>query len=132
MNTLSVKSDVLGAATSFLCLLHCIATPLFFLVDSCATNGCCEASPVWWKQFDILFVLISFVAVYRSIKISRRRIIQILFSISWIVLLGIVMNEQFHWMSIHENFIFVPTLSLIALHLYNRKDCKCAGDTCCS
>ncbi|AZQ63297.1 MerC domain-containing protein [Flammeovirga pectinis] len=131
MNSLTLKSDFLGALTSFLCLLHCIATPFLFIVDSCNTSGCCEASPVWWKQFDLLFVFISFIAVYRSIKLSKKQLIQSLFAISWLGLFFIVLNEQLQFISLHENLIFVPSISLIVLHIYNKRDCRCSGKTCC-
>ena len=34
MKSVIVKSDVLGAASSALCLIHCLATPLLFFYST--------------------------------------------------------------------------------------------------
>lgn len=69
------KPDVFGAFASTLCLLHCIATPLLFIVHSCSIGGC-SATPVWWKSIDYLFLVISFFAIYRSTQTTTSTFIK--------------------------------------------------------
>lgn len=52
--------------------------------------------------------------------------------ISWAVLAGILLNEKLTLLEIPEAAIYFPTVALVALHLYNRKYCQCAGKNCCS
>ena len=46
------NSDTFGALASTLCLIHCILTPLLYVL------------PLWWKGLNLVFLLISFFAVY--------------------------------------------------------------------
>ena len=40
------ESDIFGAAASSLCLIHCLLTPVIFVVQASAFS-CSEASPIW-------------------------------------------------------------------------------------
>ena len=62
------NSDIFGATSSSLCLAHCVLTPLLFL------------SPIWWwSSLNILFISVSFIAVYNSVKkTSRKSLCQII------------------------------------------------------
>ena len=42
------NSDSIGALASSLCLVHCVATPFIFVVQSCAAS-CCASAPAWWS-----------------------------------------------------------------------------------
>lgn len=118
------KSDLIGAFASGLCLLHCIATPLLFIVQTCSAT-CCEASPSWWKWLDYIFLVISFVAIFRSSKTTTKRWIGQALWLSWSVLAFIILNEKTGWLLLPEFSIYIPALALIALHLYNQKYCQC-------
>ncbi|WP_084817543.1 MerC domain-containing protein [Formosa agariphila] len=124
------KADRLGAVSSILCLIHCIATPFIFMAQTSLLT-CCSSTPGWWKLTDYIFLAISFLAVYCSTHTTANTWIKPALWISWSLLFFIIINEKATWVSLQENVIFIPTLSLILLHLYNRKYCKCDTDTCC-
>ena len=63
------KPDSIGVIASTLCLIHCIATPLIFIAQSCSITHY-NSVPTWWGYIDYLFLIISFFAVYRSTKIT--------------------------------------------------------------
>ncbi|EAR12961.1 hypothetical protein PI23P_10045 [Polaribacter irgensii 23-P] len=65
MILIKYKPDSLGAIASTLCLLHCIAAPFIFIVQSCSMV-CCDSAPVMWSFIDYFFLVVSFFAVYRS------------------------------------------------------------------
>ncbi|WP_172665816.1 MerC domain-containing protein [Flammeovirga sp. OC4] len=135
MNLSTYKSDIFGAVTSFLCLIHCLITPFLFIADSCsiaAADSCCESSPSWWRQFDYLFLFISLIAVVQSYRSSRNNIVKFLFLFSWSSLSFVILNEKMQWLSLHENTILFPSIGLIVLHLYNQRDLKSRGEECCT
>ena len=125
------KPDNLGALASGLCLIHCIATPFVFIVQSCSLT-CCEKAPSWWSSIDYLFVIISFFAIYRSTKTTTRYWIKPALWFTWTLLLFVILNEKYAWLNLHENAIYFPALLLIGLHLFNRKYCQCDTTKCCS
>jgi uncharacterized membrane protein len=131
MIILKQKTDLIGAITSTLCLMHCIATPFIFIAQSSAMV-CCESAPVWWRLIDYFFLVISFLAVYRSTQTTASYWIKPFLWLSWSVLFIIIMNEKIAWFSFSEQAIYFPALALIALHLYNKKYCQCNTTNCCT
>lgn len=121
----NMSSDRLGAFASFLCLIHCLATLLLFVAQSCS-SFCCEASPNWWRGIDYVFIVVSFIAVYRSSRITDSLIIARALWISFISLSLVILNETFHWISIPVYMVYIPAMALIILHLYNKKYCSCS------
>ena len=128
---LTQKSDSLGALASALCLVHCLATPLIFVAQSCSLT-CCSASPTWWQFIDYFFVVISFLAIFRSVKTTTSTWIKPALWISWSLLVLCIVNEKMNWFYLNDNLVYVPALLLVGLHLYNKKYCQCDGATCCS
>ncbi|QDO94895.1 MerC domain-containing protein [Formosa sediminum] len=131
MIILKQKPDELGALVSTLCLIHCVATPFIFIVQSCAITACNE-TPIWWGVIDYFFLIISFFAIYRSAQTTTSTWIKPAFWCSWCVLFFVIINEKTTWFLIPENTIYIPALALIGLHLYNRKYCQCNTDKCCT
>lgn len=129
-NLLSYRpnADLFGAFASGLCMIHCILTPFLFIAQSCSIS-CCEASPVWWKWLDYLFLVISFVAVYRSNQTTSKVWIGRALWISWYMLALVILNEKVDLMALPEYAIYFPALSLVGFHLYNQKYCQC-GPQC--
>ncbi len=128
ISKLEVNSDFLGTIASSLCLLHCIATPLLFVIQPISVQT--EAAPFWWKSLDYLFLLISFFAVYQSAKKSSKVWMKYALWISWIVLTLAIFNEKIELFHLGELVVYIPAVSLIGLHLYNRKYCQCKDETC--
>lgn len=133
------KSDLLGSLASGICLIHCLATPFLFMAhlevghmhdahghEHGHHHG---ASPFWWQMIDVAFLAISFLAVFWSAKNSTKQWMKIALYASWAFLAMVIINEKlalFHWV---EEIIYLPTLALIGLHLYNRRYC-CENDDC--
>lgn len=132
MITLTKKSDSIGAIASSLCLIHCLATPLLFIAQSCSAVCCSsETVPGWWQWLDYAFLAISFFAIFWSTKTTSKDWMKIALWVSWAALLLVIVNEKTEWFPMKEFFIYIPALSLVALHLYNRKFCQCSEEECC-
>jgi len=124
------NADSIGAAASFLCLVHCLVTPFIFVASVC-TASCCDAAPTWWKWVDYFFLVISFFAVYRSASATSKYWMKLTLWISWEALFLLILNEQFKWTTLPSWIIYVPALALIILHLYNWRYCRCKDENCC-
>lgn len=125
------RSDLYGSAASSLCLIHCLATPLLFAAHGGHVHGH-HGSPVWWGAIDIIFIVISMVAVYWSSKNSSKQWMRVALWISWALLAFVILNEKFELIHLAEAAIYFPSLALVGLHLYNRRYCKCADQECCA
>ena len=124
------KSDFIGVFSSGLCMIHCIATPFFFLASTCSVS-CCNAAPEWWRWIDYAFLIISFGAVYHSTSSSTSQIIKYGLWASWLGLFLFLFNARLEWFYISENVKFIPAFSLIGFHLYNIRYSKCVENDCC-
>lgn len=123
------RSDYFGSIASFFCLIHCIVTPLIYVVN--VKSFCCQSStPFWWKSLDYIFLFISFIAVYWSIKSTNINWMKLGLSISWLLLFVIILNEKMMWFPLSEHSIYIPSISLIVLHIYNAKFCRCSKNEC--
>ena len=133
MNSISIasRSDIMGALASGLCLLHCLATPLLFVANAHAVVAQ-EAHPEWWGVLDLVFLVVSFIAVYWSVKNTSKLWMRYIFWSSWSILAFVVFNEKLALAPLAEEFIYLPTLALIFAHLYNRRYCGCKDETCCA
>lgn len=131
MISLKQNADTFGAFASTLCLIHCIATPFIFIVHACSLT-CCETSPLWWKSIDYIFLAISFFAIKQTVKNTTSSWIKPALWIAWSVMLIVIVNEYLGYLPLHDNFIYFPSLTLVALHLYNLKYCQCSKTKCCS
>ena len=114
------KADSIGAIASTLCLLHCISTPLI-IIAQVGSLGCCDSVPNWWKFVDILFIVISFFAIYNSTRTSSNKLMKVSLWLSWVLLFFIIINEKIAWLPLNESLIYFPAITLTILHLYNRK-----------
>ncbi|NRA52058.1 MAG: MerC domain-containing protein [Phaeodactylibacter sp.] len=132
-NSSFLKSDTLGAAASALCMVHCIATPLLFVAQTCSvTASCCDASPTWWKSLDYIFLVVSFWAVYRTTSnMGAHFWVKPALWTSWGLLAIILLNEKLALIQLPEQAIYVPALALVGLHLFSLRYCRCADDECC-
>ena len=125
-----IKVDGVGALISGLCMLHCLATPFFFIASACASAGC-NLAPAWWQALDYFFLVISFFAVFQATKGSTNSWISSGLWISWLALSFFIINMKFVWIDVHANIKFIPAFFLIGLHLYNMKYCQCDTNECC-
>ena len=128
---LNRRSDLIGSAASTLCLIHCLATPFLFAAHAGHVHGHHE-HPLWWGTLDILFIGISLGAVYWSAKNTSKEWMRYALWFSWVFLAFVIINEKLAMVHLAEEVIYVPLVALVVLHLYNRRYCQCADETCCA
>lgn len=141
MNLTIKNSDFVGVLSNILCMLHCLATPLLFVSQIKA-----HSVPFSWQAINILFIIISAFAIYRSINVSNNIFIKIFMPLFWIILSVFIIDEVFHLHhyihEIHfihdinhkngEIFTYSAASILSLLHVYNLKFCRCENDDCCT
>ena len=125
------QSDTVGAIASTLCVIHCLATPFIFVVQSC-TNACCTDAPGWWASFDYIFLLISFISIYRSTQTTTKKIMKPLLWGNYFLLFVLILNEKMKLILIAETATYFTALTLALIHIYNLKYCQCKSDKCCT
>jgi len=124
------RSDIIGATASAMCFIHCLVTPFLFVAYSnTAIIG--DTHPWWWGILDIVFLVISFFAVYWSTYNTSKQFVKYTFWTLWMLLALIIINEKWKIAHIAEVFIYLTTLGLVFLHFYNRRYCQCEDDKCC-
>ncbi|MEL6589260.1 MAG: MerC domain-containing protein [Bacteroidota bacterium] len=129
------RSDIWGAAASGFCLIHCLATPFLFVAQAGIADHHDHhghgASPTWWGFIDISLLVVSLAAVYWSVKKSSKQWMKIALYASWAFLAFVILNEKFEFLHLAEAWIYVPALSLVGLHLYNRRKSNSKEDEDC-
>jgi len=118
------NNDIYGIIVCAFCLLHCIATPFFF-VSFAVSNDDQMAPPFLWRNLDYLFLAISLFIVYYSAKNTIKPIMKYLLGISWMLLFLVVTNEKVGILHIPEFGTYIVSLNLAAIHLYNHRNCRC-------
>ena len=125
------RPDTFGALASTLCVIHCLITPVIFIASTCSVHNEYSSIPKWWINLDFLFLLISFVAIYRSTQTTSKKIMKPALWISWFLLSLLVVNEKMTLLNLPVYFTYISATTLAALHLYNLKYCQCKDDNCC-
>ena len=126
----NIQSDILGASASTLCLIHCLATPFLFFAYTNTNTQAHHEVPFWWGTIDIIFMLISLFAVYWSVKKCSKQWVKNTLWLSWFGLAFVILNEKLAFIQIPEFSIYIPAISLVALHFYNKKYCTCKDNNC--
>jgi hypothetical protein len=129
LSTLSIKADTIGAAASFLCMIHCVAAPFLFVAQACA-HTCCSGAPTWWRSIDFAFLFISGVAVVRATKSSASKPVQFGLWLAWGTLTLSILFETFHPALFSEWVKYSAATALIVSHFYNLKFGRCHSDSC--
>ena len=123
------NSDYIGTIAGVLCIIHCIITPLLFLINAELAT---EQTLFGLQLIGYIFLIISSFAVYRSALNTTNNTVKFLFFLIWGFLLFLILNESFGAFRIAETFTFISAFSLSALHIYNLKYCQCKDETCCT
>ena len=126
-----LRSDLIGAVTSGLCVVHCLATPLLFVAQSCTVSSCCHTTPTWWSTIDLLFIAISAMAVYQSGTNTSNSLLKYALITNWSILTILITNERMDFFILGEIWKYLAAFGLISLHIYNSKFCKCKDESCC-
>lgn len=111
------KADTFGCLTSILCLIHCSISPILMMTWT-ATSLQTQGLNTWWSFLDYAFIIFSFFAISTATKNNKTKI-KTAFWFSWVLLLGILLNEKLKLLSLPESLIYFPTVSIILLHIYN-------------
>ena len=127
-STIKLNSDYIGAAGSTLCLIHCFATPFIFAAQAAASSTCADISPTWWKMIDLVFLVITYIAVWHSAKSTTFSWMPTALYAFWLSFALLVMNNFLQLLPIPHALIYIPAICLSALHLYNRRYCNCYRD----
>lgn len=125
------RPDIVGAIASSLCIVHCLITPVVFIATTSALNHEFIGIPKWWRNLDFLFLLISFIAIYRSTKTTSKKIMKPALWVSWVFLLLLIVNEKISLLNLPEYYTYIIAILLAGLHLYNLRYCQCKNDNCC-
>lgn len=130
--TNQIYSDQIGALAGGLCILHCVGTPILFVLGTCS-EPCHTNIPYWWSGLDLLILIISFISVFYSTKNTTNSLLKPMFWLTWSAIAFCVLNEKFTWLELPEYFIYIPTMLIIAIHIYNLKFCQCQDEKkqCC-
>ena len=131
MKLIIINSDRIGVVSSGLCILHCFATPFLFLSQSSLIFISVDFTLTWFI-LNYVFLFISFIAIYHSVKNSTNRFIRIFLYLFWVVLSGLIINESLEIFSIPEPATYFSASSLICLHIYNLRYCRCDNADCCT
>ena len=131
MKSITLKPDIFGAIASSLCMVHCLATPLLFITHVYGTFGS-ETVPLWWKNLDYLFLIVSFTAVYRSTQTTSKKFMKYALWAGWAILFSMILNEKMMWLNIPGIFKYTAAIGLSTLHIYNLKYCQCKDENCCA
>jgi len=131
MKLIIKNSDSIGAVTSGLCMLHCFATPFLFLSQSSLIFISIDFTLSWFL-LNYIFLSVSFLAIYYSVKNSTNIFIKIFLYLFWAVLSGLIINESLEIFSIPEAATYFSAFSLICLHIYNLRYCRCDNEDCCT
>ena len=125
-------SDIWGAAASGLCAIHCAITPLFFasrpVLEGSAlgqSGGQCA-----WSGFDYIFLVISFFAVWYSVKYTSRAAIKWILWVSWLVFAAGLLTEILHF-PFAKWLMYSGSVALVITHIFNHLYCqKCKVGEC--
>ena len=86
------NSDYIGAIAGVLCIIHCIITPLLFLINAELAT---KQTLFSLQLIGYLFLIISFFAVYISALNTTNNTVKVLFFLFWGALLFLILNETF-------------------------------------
>lgn len=123
ITTLNKKPDELGMLSSVLCIIHCLATPVLLTllpVSTAAQSG----EQNWWGWLDILFLILSGVAVIFAIQRSPKTWLRVSMIASLLTLCFFIINERFGSIEFPFDVVYLPAFALIILHLLNRRYCR--------
>lgn len=124
------NSDYLGILSSTLCLIHCFITPFIYIYFASLKQN--EILSFSLKGVNVIFIIVSLVAVNRSTKITTSKIIKPIFWLSWIFLFFVLFNEEAKIIELPEIFSYASALILAGVHIYNLNFCGCKDENCCN
>lgn len=106
-------ADIIGILSSSICLIHCVATPLLIAFG---------AGFITNPFFKYLFLIISFVSIFKATEnITSKKISLLLWISFWGFLFSTLFQEEYEWL--HYSGYFFAILIIVG-HILNIKHCK--------
>ncbi|MEY3416892.1 MAG: hypothetical protein RL711_897 [Bacteroidota bacterium] len=114
MNTTKInKADLIGILSSSICLVHCVATPLLIAFG---------AGFITNPFFKYLFLIISFVSIFKATEnITSKKISLLLWISFWGFLFSTLFQEEYEWLH-YSGYLFA--ILIIIGHILNIKHCS--------
>lgn len=118
-------SDLLGAAASGLCAIHCALTPVFFAARPVLESTIDKHShgTGFWAILDYIFLVLSLVAVWYSSRHTNHKVIKKVLWWAWGIFAIGLLSETIHFYY-GKWFMYVGSITLVVAHLYNHRYCK--------
>jgi hypothetical protein len=112
-NTKINKADLIGILSSSICLVHCVATPLLIAFG---------AGFITNPFFKYLFLIISFVSIFKATEnITSKKISLLLWISFWGFLFSTLFQEEYEWLH-YSGYLFA--ILIIIGHILNIKHCR--------
>ena len=112
-NTKINKADLIGILSSSICLVHCVATPLLIAFG---------AGFITNPLFKYLFLIISFVSIFKATEnITSKKISLLLWISFWGFLFSTLFQEEYEWLH-YSGYLFA--ILIIIGHILNIKHCR--------
>ena len=112
-NTKINKADLIGILSSSICLLHCLATPLLIAFG---------AGFITNPFFKYLFLIISFVSIFKATEnITSKKISLLLWISFWGFLFSTLFQEEYEWLH-YSGYLFA--ILIIIGHILNIRHCR--------
>ena len=114
MNTTKInKADLIGILSSSICLVHCVATPLLIAFG---------AGFITNPFFKYLFLIISFVSIFKATEnVTSKKISLLLWISFWGFLFSTLFQEEYEWLQ-YSGYLFA--ILIIIGHILNIKHCR--------
>jgi hypothetical protein len=114
MNTTKInKADIIGILSASICLVHCIATPLLIAFG---------AGFITNLFFKYLFLIISFVSIFKATEnITSKKISLLLWISFWGFLFSTLFQEEYEWLH-YSGYVFA--ILIIIGHILNIRHCR--------
>jgi hypothetical protein len=112
-NTKINKADLIGILSSSICLVHCVATPLLIAFG---------AGFITNPFFKYLFLIISFVSIFKATEnITSKKISLLLWISFWGFLFSTLFQEEYEWLH-YSGYLFA--ILIIIGHILNIRHCR--------
>jgi hypothetical protein len=106
-------ADLIGVLSSSICLAHCVATPLLIAFG---------AGFITNPFFKYLFLIISFVSIFKATEnITSKKISLLLWISFWGFLFSTLFQEEYEWLH-YLGYLFA--ILIIIGHILNIKHCR--------
>lgn len=118
-----------GMVTSFVCLIHCLITPILILVFPLLISP--DSHDVKYEIFFVLLLAFASVTFWQGYTIHKSRRSLIMAGIGFVLLVTSIMTYEGHLHLGHPHWSVVLSLlggaCMLLAHYWNYKLCRCHG-----